>query len=56
VRTVGSRPDQISYSATTTDVRRVVVGGETVVDDGEHRLGPVAPRLARALARLDDQP
>jgi formiminoglutamate deiminase len=56
VRTVGSRPDQISYSATTTDVRRVVVGGETVVADGQHRLGPVAPRLAKALARLDHQP
>jgi formiminoglutamate deiminase len=56
MRTVGSRPDQISYSATATDVRRVVVGGETVVADGEHRIGPVAPQLAKALARLDDQP
>ena len=55
-RTVGSSPDQIVYSAAATDVRRVVVGGETIVDDGEHRLGPVAPRLAKALARLADQP
>jgi formiminoglutamate deiminase len=56
VRTVGSCPDQVIHAATATDVRRVVVGGETVVDDGEHRLGPVAPRLERALARLQDQP
>jgi formiminoglutamate deiminase len=56
VRTVGSRPDQVIHSATAADVRRVVVGGETVVSDGEHRLGPIAPMLAKALARLDDQP
>jgi len=56
VRTVGSRPDQVIHSATAADVRRVVVGGETVVFDGEHRLGPVAPILSKALARLDDQP
>jgi formiminoglutamate deiminase len=56
VRTVGSRPDQVIHSATAADVRRVVVGGETVVSDGEHRLGPIAPLLAKALARLDDQP
>ena len=56
VRTVGSRPDQIIYSAGAADVRRVVVGGQTVVNDGEHRLGPVAPQLARALARLADRP
>jgi hypothetical protein len=30
-----------------------VIGGETVVDDGEHPLGPVAPQLAKALARLE---
>jgi cytosine/adenosine deaminase-related metal-dependent hydrolase len=56
VRTAGSRPDQLIYSAGAPDVRRVVVGGETVVDDGEHRLGPAGPRLAKALARLADQP
>src|SRR5215212_2716204 len=56
VRTVGSRPDQVIHSATAADVRRVVVAGETVVSDGEHRLGPIAPMLAKALARLDDQP
>ena len=56
VRTIGSRPDQIIYSAGAADVRRVVVGGQTVVNQGEHRLGPVAPRLAKALARLAEQP
>jgi formiminoglutamate deiminase len=55
VRTTGSRPDQVIYSAAASDVRRVVVGGETVVDGGEHRLGPVAPLLAKSLARLTDQ-
>jgi len=56
VRSVGSCPDQVIHAATAADVRRVVVGGETVVENGEHRLGPVAPLLAKALARLDDQP
>jgi formiminoglutamate deiminase len=56
VRTVGSRPDQIIYSAGAADIRRVVVGGQAIVNDGEHRLGPAAPRLAKALARLADQP
>jgi cytosine/adenosine deaminase-related metal-dependent hydrolase len=53
VRTVGSLPDQVILSATATDVRKVVVDGETVVEDGEHPLGPVAPQLAKALDRLD---
>jgi cytosine/adenosine deaminase-related metal-dependent hydrolase len=56
VRTIGSLPDQVIFSGTATDVRRVVVGGEIVVDDGEHRLGPVEPLLAKALAGLADQP
>ena len=56
VRTIGSCPDQVIHAATAADVRRVVVGGETVVDDGEHRLGPVAPLLAKALARLAGRP
>ena len=56
VRTVGSRPDQVIFAATASDVRRVVVAGKTVVEDGEHRLGPIAPLLAKALSRLADQP
>jgi cytosine/adenosine deaminase-related metal-dependent hydrolase len=56
VRTIGSRPDQLAYAASASDVRRVVVGGRNVVENGEHRLGPIAPLLAKALARLDDHP
>jgi formiminoglutamate deiminase len=56
IRTVGSYPDQIIHSAAAADVRQVVMGGETVVADGKHRLGAIAPRLAEALARLADQP
>ncbi len=55
VRTVGSRPDQIVYSATAADVRTVVVGGEVVVRAGEHRLGPVATLLAESLPTLEER-
>ncbi len=51
-RTVGSRADQVAYAATASDVRMVVVGGEVVVRDGQHRLGPVAPLLRHAFDRL----
>lgn len=34
IRTAGSRPDQLCYAATAADVRRVVVGGRTIVADG----------------------
>lgn len=56
VRTAGSRPDQLIYSATRDDIRDVVVGGTTVVRSGEHRLGPVAPLLTEALSDLEGQP
>jgi formiminoglutamate deiminase len=56
VRTIGSRPDQLVYAASASDVRRVVVGGRNVVENGEHRLGAIAPLLAKSLARLDDDP
>lgn len=55
VRTVGSRPDQIAYAATAADVHRVVVAGETIVRDGEHRLGSVPRLLADAVAGLETQ-
>ena len=43
IRTVGSRAGQIVYSATAADVATVVIGGQVVVDRGEHqRLGSVA--------------
>jgi formiminoglutamate deiminase len=51
-RTVGSRPDQIAYAATASDVRTVVIGGRPVVQDGAHRLGPVGRLLADALGDL----
>lgn len=52
VRTAGSRPDQIVYTATAADVDCVVVAGRTVVAEGEHHLGPVAALLSAALEPL----
>ena len=52
VRTAGADPAQIALAATAADVDRVVVAGQTVVADGEHRLGPVGPVLAQALEEL----
>ena len=49
VRTTGADPGQIALAATAADVDRVVVAGQTIVSDGEHRLGPVGPLLAKAL-------
>ena len=53
VRTAGARPDQIGFAATAADVDRVVVGGRSIVTDGEHRLGSPARLLADALGRLE---
>ncbi len=53
-RTAGARADQIGYAATGADVDRVVVGGATVVRDGQHRLGSVATLLTTALSPLED--
>ena len=52
-RTVGSRPDQVIYSATASDVETVVIGGDTVVTQGQHRLGSAAELLRTALTQLD---
>jgi formiminoglutamate deiminase len=52
-RTTGARPDQIAYAATGADVDRVVVGGRTIVRDGEHVLGDPARLLHTALDRLE---
>ncbi|MDQ4037649.1 MAG: formimidoylglutamate deiminase [Actinomycetota bacterium] len=49
VRTVGTDHDQIAMTATTADVRTVVVGGSTVVSDGRHILGDVGHLLRDAL-------
>ncbi|MFT4164831.1 MAG: formimidoylglutamate deiminase [Microlunatus sp.] len=62
IRTAGSRPEQIHYAATTADVTDVVVAGEHLVRDRQHRLGPVGPMINDALAvlegaaRLEEQP
>jgi formiminoglutamate deiminase len=53
VRTAGSRPDQIVFSATASDVTDVVVSGRAVVREGEHlAMGPVGPVLADAIDEL----
>ncbi len=52
VRTVGSRPEQVLYSATAADVDSVIVGGEVIVDGGRHQLGDVAAMITDALDEL----
>lgn len=52
-RTAGSLPDQAPYAATAADVTTVVVGGETVVSHGEHRLGDIGRLLGEAMTLLD---
>jgi formiminoglutamate deiminase len=51
-RTAGAAPDQVLLAATAADVDTVLVGGDPVVRGGEHRLGPVGPRLACAIEAL----
>jgi len=55
-RTAGSLPEQALYAASAADVTSVVVGGETVVSAGEHRLGDVGRLIADAMAVLDALP
>ncbi|MEO8829706.1 formimidoylglutamate deiminase [Lapillicoccus sp.] len=55
VRTVGSKAGQILYAATASDVAMVVVGGDVIVERGEHvRLGSIAPLLRDAFDALRD--
>jgi formiminoglutamate deiminase len=54
VRTAGSRADQAIYAASAADVMTVVVGGDMIVRDGAHRLGPIAPLLTKSLTALGD--
>ncbi len=51
-RTAGCLPEQILYAATAADVTTVVVGGETVVSEGKHRLGDVGALLREAIAAV----
>jgi formiminoglutamate deiminase len=52
VRTAGSAPDQVVMSATAFDVRDVIVDGQAVVTDGQHRLGDVGRLLREAIDPL----
>ena len=52
VRTAGSAPDQVVMSATAFDVRDVIVDGQAVVTDGQHRLGDVGRLLRDAIDPL----
>ncbi|MGV1008690.1 MAG: formimidoylglutamate deiminase [Dermatophilaceae bacterium] len=54
VRTVGCKPSQVIYTAAAADVVTVVVGGRTVVEEGEHKFGPVAPLMREALSLVRD--
>jgi formiminoglutamate deiminase len=56
VRTTGSVPEQLVFSAGAADVDTVLVGGEVVVQDGRHRLGDVAMMLRAAIAPLWEEP
>jgi formiminoglutamate deiminase len=51
-RTAGSLPAQVVHAATAADVHRVVVGGRTVVENGQHTLGEVGPLLRDAIEPL----
>jgi formiminoglutamate deiminase len=52
VRTAGARPEQIGFAATASDVDHVVVGGQAIVRDGQHRLGSAARLLTAVFDQL----
>ena len=51
-RTAGCDPAQVLYAATSADVTDVVVGGDHVVRDGQHRPGDVGRSSADAIAAV----
>ncbi|MGY4718976.1 formimidoylglutamate deiminase [Naumannella huperziae] len=51
-RTAGSEPEQMIMSASAADVREVVCLGETIVGNGEHRLGDIGKLLHDAIGDL----
>ncbi|MCQ1996161.1 formimidoylglutamate deiminase [Arthrobacter sp. zg-Y1171] len=54
LRTTGSRPDQLAFSATAADVTAVVVGGRLRARNGSHTsLGNPATLLREAIAAVD---
>ncbi|MFM6848974.1 MAG: formimidoylglutamate deiminase [Terrabacter sp.] len=52
VNTAGAAHDQIIYACVASDVSTVVVGGDVVVSDGQHRMGDVGRMLVGAIDRL----
>ena len=52
VNTAGAAHDQIIYACVASDVSTVVVGGDVVVSDGQHRMGDVGRLLAGAIDRV----
>lgn len=52
VRTAGIDPAQVLFAATAADVDTVLVAGEPVVRDGQHRIGDVGALLTSAIRAL----
>jgi cytosine/adenosine deaminase-related metal-dependent hydrolase len=52
VRTAGSDPRQVMFTASAADVDTVVVDGRTVVSGGQHVLGDVGELLRNAIEPL----
>jgi formiminoglutamate deiminase len=52
VRTAGCSPEQVVMAATAADVRDMIVDGQAVVTDGQHRLGDVGQLLREAIDPL----
>jgi formiminoglutamate deiminase len=52
VRTTGTQPEQVAFSATAADVDTVLVDGQTIVSGGVHRLGDVAALMSAAVTPL----
>jgi formiminoglutamate deiminase len=49
VRTAGTDPAQVLFSASASDIDTVIVDGQRVVTSGQHRIGDVARMLADAV-------
>ena len=52
VRTAGSEPEQVLYSATGSDVDSVVVDGRLIASGGRHRSIDVSGELQDVVARV----
>jgi formiminoglutamate deiminase len=51
-RTAGIEPAQVVLAATAADIDTVIVGGRTVVKDGQHVIGDVGALLTAAIASM----